>query len=312
MPKQAALKRSASSKPKKRKAPKHRSFRLSQRISVKSVMGPWQITKQTLRTVKNNKKLFGGIVVLLTISNLLIVQAYGSFTNLTEIKEGIEAILGDQSSRIGVSWALFGSLVSSGMGQSSETAGIYQSILVTIFSLAIIWALRQVLAQEKIAFKDIFYKGMYPLIPFILVLFVIGLQLLPAVVGSFIYTTIFTDGLAVTALEQVLWVLFCLLLYVFSAYMILSSIFAVYIVTLPDMTPMKALRSARSIVFGRRFKIAVRIVYLATILCLLSLAILMPVIFLATGAAQYVVYLLLAIILVFSHSYMYILYRELL
>src|SRR5690606_28518012 len=118
-----------------------------------------------------------------------------------------------------------------------------QMLLLLIASLAIIWALRKTHGDVKVRARDAFYQGMYPLIPFILVLLVIGLQLLPLLLGSSLYSLVTTNGIAVHAIEQTAWLLLFGGLSLLSLYMLSSSLFALYIVTLPNMTPMKALRS---------------------------------------------------------------------
>ena len=89
---------------------------------------------------------------------------------------------------------------------------------------------------------------MYPLIPFILVLLVCCLQLLPLIIGSSLYSLVVSNGIAVQPIEKFVWALLFASLALLSLYMITSSLFALYISTLPDMTPMKALRSARELV----------------------------------------------------------------
>ncbi len=94
--------------------------------------------------------------------------------------------------------------------------------------------------------------------------------------------------------------------------MISSSIFALYIVTLPDMTPLKALRSARELVKGRRWAVILRLLSLPVILLIVAAIIMVPIIIVLTPVAQWVFFLLTMFTLVAVHAYMYTLYRELL
>jgi hypothetical protein len=153
---------------------------------------------------------------------------------------------------------------------------------------------------------------MYPAIPFVLIIFVIGLQLLPALAGSFLLSTALENAIAVTALEKFLWVVVFALLLLLSLYMVCSSIFALYISTLPDMTPMKALRSARGLVLHRRLSIAMRLVGLTIFLILLSMLIIIPLIIFASWSVVWAVLVLGGFSLMFFHVYLYKLYRQLL
>ena len=60
--------------------------------------------------------------------------------------------------------------------------------------------------------------------------------------------------------------------------------FALYIVTLPDMTPMKALRSARELVRYRRWTVLRKVLFLPLMLLVVAAIIMVPIIILADAA----------------------------
>ena len=152
---------------------------------------------------------------------------------------------------------------------------------------------------------------MYPLIPFVLVLMVIGLQLVPLLVGSALYSAVINNGIAVMAIEKIIWAIGCFLLALLSLYMICSSIFALYIVTLPDMTPFKALRSARQLVLHRRWTVLRKVLFLPVALLIIAALIMVPLVILLTPLAQWIFFALTMFGIAIVHSYMYNLYREL-
>jgi hypothetical protein len=117
---------------------------------------------------------------------------------------------------------------------------------------------------------------------------------------------------AVTLLEQVLWLAVWFVLGVTSLYMISSSLFALYIVTLPDMAPLAALRSARQLVAHRRWAVMRKIIFLPLALMILAAVLVLPIILFATPLAAVVFFLISMLFLPFAHSYMYALYRALL
>jgi len=93
----------------------------------------------------------------------------------------------------------FGSLLGGSAG-GSESASVIQSVLIVLMSLVIIWALRQLLAGKKFSVKEAYYNSMFPLIPFILVILVIIVQLLPITLGAglvaLIVSALSSSGLA--------------------------------------------------------------------------------------------------------------------
>lgn len=272
----------------------------------------WQLTKTTWAILWQHKKLFIGITLIYGLLNLVLVQGLAGGTDVSSLKHSLSQAftgqLGSLVSALGVFVALVGS---SGNG-SSQTAGAYQLSLGIITSLAVIWALRQVLAGATVRIRDTYYRGMYPLVPFILVLLVIGLQLLPLLIGSTLYNLVISNGIAVNLIEKLAWLLLFVLLAAWSLYMISSSLFALYIVTLPDMTPRKALRSARELVRTRRWTVLRKILCLPIILLIVAAGIMVPIIIVLTPLAQWIFFLLTMFALVAIHAYMYTLYRELL
>lgn len=304
-------------KPRVRKVPAHQSFKLSKKKfkHPNIIPSPIDLIKNSIGLMWQNKTLFGGIAGIQIAFTYLFVQGFSSSVGLDELKQNIEDIVGN-SSGIGeqtlTGFALFNYLVTSTSKSAAEVAGLYQLFLGIIISLAVIWAVRQLLAGEKPSIKEVFYRGMYPLIQFMSVLFVIGLQLVPALVGSLLYSSVFGNSLAVTALEQVIWTIIIGLLLVLSAYMIASSVFGLYIVTLPDMTPLRALRSARQLVLHRRTSVLMRIIALPLIMLAVAMVIFVPMLLVLTPIAQPLFIIFSAAAFIVTHVYMYFLYRSLL
>lgn len=243
---------------------------------------------------------------------MILVQGLASGTDVGDIKEQLNKVFTGQFKELASSLSIFALLVSSAGESSNQTAGAYQLFIALISSLAIIWALRQVKLGSSIRVRDAFYRGMYPLVPFILVLLVIGLQLIPLIIGSALYNIVLTNGIAVQLVEQVLWAAMFGVLALSSLYMLSSSLFALYIVTLPNMTPMKALRSARKLVKNRRWTVLRKVLSLPVILLVVVGLIMVPTIIVLTPVAQFMFFILTMFSLVAIHAYMYTLYRELL
>jgi hypothetical protein len=306
--------KTASKKTRIRMQEKHKSFRLSnKRIKpVKTIPSLTDLVKQCISVFWSNKKVFGGISLIYLIASFVFVQGLGASFDLVTIKQNLEHLLGESSSQLTTAFALLGYMFGSAGSQATGATGAYQFFLFLVVSLASIWAVRQIQAGEKPPVKASFYKGMYPLIPFIIVLVVIGLQLMPFALGNLLYSTVIQNGLAITAVEKFLWLILFILLAILSIYMVVSSLMALYIVTLPDMTPLKALRSARDLVLHRRLGVGVRIFVLPVIFLIATALVFVPVLIFATPLAQPLFLVVSSLALVFAHVYMYLLYRSLL
>jgi len=308
------IEKSKTAKVRKLKTPQHRSFRRSKRIrhAYTKLPSAFGLFRQSLSLLRRNWRTLGGIVLIYGFLQVILVGGLNSGLKLDKLKDSLPIGIGGVQEQLLTGVALFSILLSSAGGSDDAGKSVYQLLLVLVVSLAVIWALRQIQAGHKPKVKEAFYRGMYPLIPFILVLLVILLQLLPVALGSYLFGAVMSGGIAVTALEQVLWTLLFASLLLLSAYMACSSIFALFIVTLPDMTPMKALRSARQLVLHRRWLVIRKVLFLPLAVLLLMAVVIIPIIIFLTPLTEPVFFVLSMAVLALIISYMYTMYRELL
>ncbi|MBI1857292.1 hypothetical protein HY003_01035 [Candidatus Saccharibacteria bacterium] len=296
------------------KQPKYHSFRLHKRIKLPNNKLPSSIKlfKQSIKHLIAYRRLFLGLVLIYFVLTVVLVKGLGFSSNIVELKNQLGDILQGNRGALTIGVSLFGLLVGSTGNTSSDLASLYQMILLITVSLAIIWALRQTHANVKVGVRDAFYKGLYPLVPFLLVLIVICIQFMPLVIGNWLYGTVIANGIAVAGIEKAMWALVLFFLTLLSLYLISSSVFALYIVTLPNMRPMQALQSARELVRYRHWSILRKVIFLPIALLLIACVIIVPLILFATPIVEWMFFGLSMLALAVVHSYMYTLYRELL
>jgi hypothetical protein len=298
------------------KSPK-KPVKKSVRSAVVEVPSPklvsaFQITKDTAKILWNNKKLFGVITLIYGIAYLILVQALSTPTNTSSLRNEFSGVFHGHFSHLFSGLSTFAFLIGSSADSSSPSGSAYQVFIILIVSLVVIWTFRQLHAGSKVRARDGYYKALYPLIPFFLVLLFMAVQLIPLIIGATLYNLVITGGIAVYTIEKVIWILIVIGLGVLSLYFISSSIFALYIVTLPDMTPLKALRSAKGLVRKRRWVVFRKIIYLPVMLLIVIGVIMLPVILVIPAIAAWLFLILSLVALVVAHGYLYNLYRELL
>lgn len=267
----------------------------------------FKLVDNMLKTLFHSWSLFLGITLIYGVMNFIFVHSL-AVTNVSQLKASLEPTA---TTTVTGDIATFTSLLT-GSGSSTNTNNAYQAVLFLLISVVLIWTLRQVYSGVKLRIKDSFYKGVSSLIPFTLVIVVIAIELIPLIVGADIYATVTTSTIAVGVLPHILWGFLSLVLAVISLYMLCSSLFALYIVTLPDMTPMTALRSARQLVRGRRLVVIRKLLFLPLVLVVVSGIIVLPFILLSPGLAGWVYVVISMFGLTVIHAYMYNLYREML
>ena len=267
---------------------------------------------RSLQPLRRNKKTFLGIVAWYGVLNLLLVRGLSGSNDLASIKSSLSGVGHGFGDKIAGSFTGFTYLLSTSGNGNTATSGVYQELLLIVCSLAFIWALRQTLANHSIRVRDGFYKGMYSLIPFSLLSLLLGLQLVPLALGGALYSTVVDNAIAVNFWEKLPWLGLFIVLGVWSLRMVTASIIALYIVTLPDATPLMAYRSARNLVRGRRLVIWRKLLFLLSALLIVAAIIELPLILYLTPVAEWMLFILTMCALPIIHSYLYGLYRELL
>lgn len=328
MPAKKALKNTSKKSSKQVKAPakapnglrlrplsrRQRKIRDKNNQKLKSLPKARQILAAAIKNLWDNKRFFGGILLVYGLLYILLVKGISANFQLGNLKQNLNDAFGGQLGTLNTGLALYGLLLGSAGSGVDATAGTYQTFLLITVSLALIWALRQTHTAKsaKIKARDSYYKGMYPLVQFILVLFVIFLQLLPALIFSSLYSVGQNSGTFVGGLQQIISVGVLIGAVLLSLYWLSSSIFALYIVTLPDARPMASLRAAKKLVRFRRSLIIRKVVFLPIVMLLFSALVLVPLIIFLPVAAEllFVVFSVGSLALV--HAYFYNLYRSLL
>lgn len=294
----------------------YKSFRLQKHIKPKlpRLSNPFRLLKATFDVLFKHWRVFGGLMLIYALLTLVFVRGFGSSLDFGGMKATLHDIFGggDIGASVAVSASVFGLLLDTAGSVGTPSGAAYQTMLFVITALATIWSLRKVLNGEKTRVRDAFYRGLYPLAVFVLVLGVVGLQLVPLVVGSWLYNTLTGTGIVVSFAEQALAVLLFALLIVLSLYMVASSVFALCISTLPDMTPLRALRSAQKLVLYRRLAVLIRLAALAVALPVIAGILMLPLIVFLVPFAEWVFFILTMAGTIFAFTYIYLLYRELL
>lgn len=205
----------------------------------------------------------------------------------------------------------FSTLMSSASSSVSAASGIYQIIVSTICVLALVWYFRQVLSGEKIDVKQSFYQSMRPLVPYLLVLTMLGVHLIPIAVGGYLMSVVLSSYILFGWEIFVAWFVFALFA-VWSLRLLTHSIFALYAVTLPDMTPLRALRGAKKMVYRRRLIIWRKLLLATVIVAFIGLVLLAPFMLWLPAVASWVFFAYTVCLVTFGQAFLYTLYREIL
>ncbi len=282
-------------------------------IKYKDIPSAWKVLGSSLKQLTANYKLFGYILIIYGLLYVLLVKGVSGNFQLGNLRQSLNDALGGQLSTLGTGVALYGLLLGSVGSGPDATSGTYQTFLLILVSLALIWALRQTYGGQKVVrVKDSYYKSMHSLVPTVLVSLTLVLQMIPALLVVSLYSIIQANGVVVGLLEEVLIYTVSLLGIFISLYWASSTVFAFYIVTLPNTGPMTALRSAKQLVRYRRSLVVRKVIFLPLLMLLFSAVILVPLIIFLAPVAEVLFMLFTIVSVAVVHAYYYNLYRTML
>lgn len=264
----------------------------------------FMLTANTLSMMRQNWRLLGGITAVYVLLNILFVTGLSNIPLLIDgLQSTLDASEGGRTASIFEGW----NYVLNSNSSNTDAAAALQSILLVIQSLVIIWVIRHLIAGKSVGLKQSYYNSMQPLIPFVLIVGLLILQLLPFSLCVALMALLATAGngwVTATAIALVIAVA------ILTIRLMSGTIIALYIVTLPGTLPRQALRSARQLILKNRLIVLRRQLFLPIFLLIVTAAVLLPIIALLPVAAVPVFYVLTAALVVYAHTYLYTLYRS--
>lgn len=281
-------------------------------VAAGRLASPVVLLRRAVRLPWQYWEIFGGIMLLYAVITIILLGGVGAIGgSLTDLKSSLTDTFTGRFSGLSTGFTMFAFLVSSGTGKASGIASAYQTMLLIVITLVLVWSFRQAYAGVSFRIRDAFYNAMAPLMQFIFVVGGLGALTIPAVVGGFLFSALVGGGVLTGLLERVVVGVFCFGIIGLSFYWLLSMFMAIYVVTLPGTEPLAALRGARQVTRGRLLQVLIRMIFLLLLVLVAMTIIMVPVVLFITTFAPFIFFILTIALIVLSHSYLYSLYREL-
>jgi len=283
--------------------------------------GYWAFSAYVVKMLLAQKKLFGFILLFYVVAGTLLVglasqDTYGQLSSLLDDAAGSWDGIGKAS-------LLLLTSLSGGLNTSfTEAQQIYSVLLLLLVWLAIVWALRVLLAGNKPKFRDALYNSGAPIVSTAIVLLFTVIQLLPVALAIVLVSVGSGTGMFDSPTMSLILSLAAAGLGVLSIYWVTSSVIALVVVTLPGMYPWRAIQTAGDLVVGRRVRILLRFCWMIVCALVFSIVILLPVILLdrllkdAVPSIEWlpivpvVMAFLSATLIIWFAAYVYLLYRK--
>lgn len=308
----------------------HRSLRLTRRrdyVRPITLPHPIKFIHEVNQTLWSYRRIFLSLMAVYAIlyAGLVGVASQDTYSQLVgTVQEAGDDVFSGTMTAIEQAGVAFFFIASGNLsGASTEVQQVIGVFLGLLAWLTTVWLLRNLLAGHKVKMRDGLYNAGAPIIATAIVLFILILQLLPVALAAIGYAAASGSGLIANGgVEAMLFWIAAGLLTLMSLYWISSSLFAMVIVTLPGMYPIKALGMARKVLLSRRLKILLRLIWMAVFLLIVWAVVLIPIILFDSWSKSVapaiewlplvpIVLLLLSTFTIFWVSaYIYLLYRK--
>ncbi|MEO7904595.1 MAG: hypothetical protein ABIR91_02265 [Candidatus Saccharimonadales bacterium] len=307
----------------------HRSFRTTRRrdyVRPLQMPGYWSFTGSVFSMLWKHKKMVSGLLAVYAVLTVTFV-GLASQETYTQLSETLQATGGNlfegQWGQVGqASLLLLGGVSGSLATAPTPAQQIYAGLLILLMWLTIVWLLRAIMAGQRPRLRDGIYNAGAPLVPMFLVSLLLIVQLLPVALAAIGYGAAVATDLLSGGVEAMLFWAVAGLMVCLSLYWVTSTLFALIVVTLPGMYPMRAIRTAGDLVAGRRLRILYRLMWMGLLVAVAWVVVVVPIILFATWlntawpATSWMPIVPLALLimsalsLVWTASYVYLLYRK--
>ena len=271
----------------------------------------WGLYKKSWHTINFQKKFLSLAVLSYLILSAILVVNVSSFDHVSRVKSSYIHGLLTIGKNLSASFSTLGSLSGTIGGSNNGAASVIQFVLFLLFSLMFIKAIREASRSRKLKFAEGIYSSAYPFIQFLFVIIILAIETLPIILGIYFFQTIFSNGIAASGLEKTIWIIVCAAILLFGAWLLISSIFSLFIVTLPNMRPWASIKASWKLVKSRRLLIARKIIAMIVSLFIGLGVLALILVWLLPVISAWVLLVLGLISFVLVYTYMYSLYREL-
>lgn len=301
----------------------HRTFYLTTRAkSVRqiNITGYFKFCGQVWHFIWQHKKFFLITVVIVTLA-LLTIIGLNERINYVEMRNTIENIDEVRLDPFSMYAGLMTQAIISAVSITDMNRRVVSVVIFIFIWLTLIYAIRHLYGgAKKMKFRDALYNSGAPFIPVLMLIVLIGIQILPLSIGMLIYTSTSGAGYINSGIQiENLAALAALgLLFIMTLYWVLVSLMSFVTVTIPGIYPSRAYFETSVLLSGRRIKVFWRILVMILVTIAMWLVLLTPFILIDMWLkfqffpfVQIGTTLLVALTMVWSASYLYMLYRRL-
>jgi hypothetical protein len=300
----------------------HKSFtrtRKRDKIKVPKIEGyiafPWYV----LRVLWNRKWVYMRLVLVFAVLSVIFIGTVQA-SNMSSINSVFDSatsgtnIVGPVLKAVMTVGSSLGGALNANL---TDVQYIYISALYILALLTVIWLIRHQLAGKVVKLRDGLYSAGAPIAAEYILILIGIVQLIPLALATLLYVSATASGILDGGIETAMFSVALFLVVVLTLYFMTTTLFALFIASIPGTYPLKAYKAARRLVAGQRLRLLLRLLWMVIILLVAAFVVLVPIIIIANsigGAGAIVIPIAyqLALIssIVYATAYAYLLYRR--
>ena len=307
-----------------RKASPHKSFQMTRRRDLPKrpklegyVAFPWYVA----RILWRDKWLFMRLLMVFLVLSAL-TSGTVQMANMGTVNEAVGVIDDETDGQVlepvTKAFAVVGaSLLGSLNANMTDTQFLLFFAIGFFLCIVVVWLLRQRQAGNRVNVRDGLYNSGSPILSLYVLVIVGVLQLIPLALLTLVYSAAVSGGVLSGGIDTAMFSIALFMALVLTLYFMTTTLFAIFIATIPGTYPLVAYQTARRIVAGQRARLLFRLLWLALIVAVLWFMVLVPVVIMTNslgGQDSLVIPLAVQTVtgasLVYASAYAYLLYRR--
>lgn len=300
----------------------HKSFvrtRRRDKAKLPKVEGIISFSWYVLRVILQRKWLYTKLLLTFVVISIFSVGLI-QLSNAESLNEVMSAATtgGDVLNPFMKALNTVGSALSGALNaQMTDIQYLSMSALYIGMVLTTVWLLRQQLADRVVKVRDGVYSSIAPIISEYILVLVGVLQLIPFALAAIVYTTAMSTGFIDGGIEAAMFGTAIALVVVLTLYFMTTTLFALFVATIPGTYPIKAYKAARVLVAGQRARLLIRLLWCLVLIIAMWFIVLIPIVIIANSfgsAGQFAIPVAFQTVVgmsfIYGTAYAYLLYRR--
>ncbi len=263
------------------------------------------LVSKTVQLLKQKKVPLTKIIVIYAALYLIFISGLNTQLNYQDVLQLVQESKVGKSGWFSQNISVISNLFSNVGTTQGDAASLMQIFLFVLATMACIWLFN----NKSVSVRSAFYDGTARLVPFLLVIVMLFVTLIPTAIGSSIFSI--AQGAGAQGTELISISLLSGVLLLLSVYWLSSWVFAIYYASEKDSAPIASIKLAVALTKGYRFWLVRNFVLFVICVLVLLFSVMLPIVIILPFIAAYVAYALCFVLFAVTQAFLFVNFRSL-